>query len=89
VGEFASNPWGLFDMHGNVWEWVQDVVHDNYEGAPNTGRAWEEGGDQARRILRGGSWLYNPRYLRSALRNGFAASLSNDIVGFRVARNLI
>ncbi len=89
VGEFAPNPWGLHDMHGNVWEWVQDVVHDNYEGAPNTGRAWEEGGDQARRILRGGSWLYNPRYLRSALRNGFSATLSNDIVGFRVARNLI
>ena len=89
VGEFAANPWGLFDMHGNVWEWVQDVVHDNYEGAPSNGSAWEEGGDQGRRILRGGSWLYNPRYLRSALRNGFSATLSNDIVGFRVARNLI
>ena len=88
VGEFPSNPWGLFDMHGNVWEWVQDVVHDNYEGAPVSGVAWEEGGDQARRILRGGSWLYNPRYLRSALRNGFSAALSNDIVGFRVAREL-
>jgi formylglycine-generating enzyme required for sulfatase activity len=89
VGAFASNPWGLFDMHGNVWEWVQDVVHDNYEGAPLTGKAWEEGGDQARRILRGGSWMYNPRYLRSALRNGFSAALSNDIVGFRVTRELV
>jgi formylglycine-generating enzyme required for sulfatase activity len=89
VGEFAPNPWGLYDMHGNVWEWVQDAVHDNYEGAPNTGVAWEEGGDPARRILRGGSWLYNPRYLRSALRNGFSAALSNDFVGFRVARNLV
>ena len=88
VGEFPANAWGLFDMHGNVWEWVQDVVHDNYQGAPVNGSAWEEGGDQGRRILRGGSWSYNPRYLRSALRNGFAASLSNDIVGFRVARNL-
>lgn len=89
AGEFPANPWGLYDMHGNVWEWVQDVVHDNYDGAPTTGRAWEEGGDQARRILRGGSWLYNPRYLRSALRNGFSAALGNDIIGFRVTRNLI
>lgn len=89
VGAFPANPWGLFDMHGNVWEWVQDVVHDNYEGAPLDGSAWEEGGDQARRILRGGSWLYNPRYLRSALRNGFSAALSNDIVGFRIVRDLM
>ena len=88
VGHFPANPWGLFDMHGNVWEWVQDVVHDNYNGAPANGSAWEEGGDQGRRILRGGSWLYNPRYLRSALRNGFSATLSNDIVGFRVVREL-
>lgn len=88
AGEFPPNPWGLFDMHGNVWEWVQDVVHDNYDGAPISGEAWEDGGDQSRRILRGGSWLYNPRYLRSALRNGFSAALSNDIVGFRVARSL-
>ena len=88
AGEFPANPWGLFDMHGNVWEWVQDVVHDNYAGAPLTGRAWEEGGDQSRRVLRGGSWMYHPRYLRSALRNGFASTLSNDIVGFRVVREL-
>ncbi|MDY0964055.1 bifunctional serine/threonine-protein kinase/formylglycine-generating enzyme family protein [Massilia sp. CFBP9026] len=85
---FAPNAWGLHDMHGNVWEWVQDVVHDNYEGAPIDGSAWELGGDQVRRILRGGSWLYNPRYLRAALRNGFSAVLSNDIVGFRVVREL-
>jgi formylglycine-generating enzyme required for sulfatase activity len=89
AGMFPANPWGLFDMHGNVWEWVQDVVHENYEGAPLDGSAWETGGDAARRILRGGSWLYHPRYLRSALRNGFSSVLSNDIVGFRVVRELM
>ena len=88
LGSFAPNAWGLCDMHGNVWEWVQDIVHDNYDGAPLDGSAWETDGDTSRRILRGGSWLYHPRYLRSAIRNGFSIVLSNDIVGFRVARQL-
>jgi formylglycine-generating enzyme required for sulfatase activity/serine/threonine protein kinase len=87
VSQFAPNRWGLHDMHGNVWEWVQDVVHDSYEGAPTDGGACEQGGDPARRVLRGGSWSNSPRYLRSALRNGFSAALANDIVGFRVVRD--
>ncbi|WP_374582800.1 SUMF1/EgtB/PvdO family nonheme iron enzyme [Pseudoduganella sp.] len=89
VGSYQPNPWGLFDMHGNVWEWTQDTMHENYLGAPVDGSAWEQGGDQARRILRGGAWLYQPRYLRAALRNGYSALLANDVVGFRVARKLV
>ncbi|MGZ5198494.1 MAG: SUMF1/EgtB/PvdO family nonheme iron enzyme [Telluria sp.] len=88
AGSYPANAWGLCDMHGNVWEWVQDVMHDSYEGAPVDGSAWEDGGDQNRRVLRGGSWLYHPRYLRSAVRNGFASRLSNDKVGFRVVREV-
>ena len=88
VTRFPPNPWGLHDMHGNVWEWVQDRMHDDYAGAPCDGSAWEEGGDRVRRVLRGGCWLYSPHYLRSALRNAFSAAMSNDIVGFRVARDL-
>ncbi|WP_460826593.1 formylglycine-generating enzyme family protein, partial [Massilia terrae] len=88
AGSYPPNAWGLCDMHGNVWEWVQDVMHDSYEGAPIDGGAWQAGGDQERRVLRGGSWLYHPRYLRSAVRNGFAARLSNDKVGFRVVREV-
>jgi formylglycine-generating enzyme required for sulfatase activity len=88
AGTYPANAWGLCDMHGNVWEWVQDVMHDSYEGAPPDAKAWEEGGDQGRRVLRGGSWLYHPRYLRSAVRNGFSARMSNDKVGFRVVRDM-
>ena len=88
VGSFPPNPWGLFDMHGNVWEWMQDTMHATYEGAPHDGSAWMEGSDQARRMLRGGAWLYPPRYLRTALRNAYSAVLANDVVGLRVARKL-
>ncbi len=66
VGSYPANPWGLYDMHGNVWEWVEDVWHDNYEGAPDDGSAWTEGGDSGRRVVRGGSWCNDPRDARSA-----------------------
>ena len=69
VGSFkVANAFGLSDMHGNVWEWCQDVWHDSYEGAPTDGSAWVEGGNQNLRVRRGGSWDYTPRYCRSACR---------------------
>ena len=65
VGSFAANAFGLFDTAGNVWEWVVDCWHDNYQGAPNYGSAWA-GGDCDYHVLRGGSWFSNPRDIRSA-----------------------
>jgi formylglycine-generating enzyme required for sulfatase activity len=86
VGSYPANYWGLYDTHGNVWEWVEDVWHDNYEGAPDGGSAWTEGGDSGRRVLRGGSWYDFPRNLRSAIRLRFAPGYRNVDDGFRVAR---
>ena len=86
VGSFGvANNFGLYDMHGNVWEWCQDDWHSDYEGAPIDGSAWlnnEE--DNNDKLLRGGSWNYNPKYCRSAYRNGINLVVNNDIIGFRV-----
>jgi formylglycine-generating enzyme required for sulfatase activity len=86
VGSYPANPWGLYDLHGNVWEWVEDVWHKNYTGAPDDGRAWTEGGDSGRRVVRGGSWYSGPRFARSALRNGYRVGYRGPRLGFRVAR---
>ena len=87
VGSFAANAWGVHDMHGNVWEWVQDCWHDSYKGAPADGSAWESE-DCYVRILRGGSWDDDPRDLRSAFRSRGSTAVDqiNDS-GFRVARS--
>ena len=71
VAQFPANAWGLHDMHGNVWEWVEDCWHSNYENAPPDGRAWrdEDGGDCSSRGLRGGSWSYGPDVARCADRD--------------------
>jgi formylglycine-generating enzyme required for sulfatase activity len=84
VGSYPSNAFGLSDMHGNVWEWCQDRYHDNYEGAPTDGSAWETGGNQTRRVLRGGSWYLNPRYARCANRLRNSPDVRHLLMGFRV-----
>ena len=88
VGSFAANAFGLFDMHGNVWEWVEDRWHENYEGAPTDGSAWTSGGDGGSRVVRGGSWWNSPRGLRCAFRGWGAPSGRNNIYGFRLVQDL-
>ena len=87
AGSFRANVFGLHDVHGNVWEWVEDCWSGNYLGAPADGSAWESG-DCSRRVLRGGSWDNRPWFLRSASRSGDGAGNRNDGSGFRVARTL-
>ena len=87
AASFAANGFGLHDMHGNVWEWVEDCWHENYEGAPADASAWL--GESCRqRVLRGGSWRAEPRALRSAERNWEWAQDRGNGHGFRVARSL-
>ena len=89
VGSFSSNAWGLHDMHGNVLEWCEDHWHDNYDGAPIDGSAWcRAEREMGRRVVRGGSWYNDPRLLRSASRNGLAATFRSYDLGFRLARRL-
>jgi formylglycine-generating enzyme required for sulfatase activity len=87
VDSFAANPWGLFNVHGNVWEWVEDIWHQTYDGAPADGKAWIEGGDAHTHVLRGGSCKVTPQMLRAASRYGMPNGHQDDI-GFRVARTL-
>lgn len=88
VGAKKANAFGLYDMHGNVCEWVQDVWHDNYMGAPTDGSAWMSGGDEDRRVLRGGSWFDKPSSLRSAYRSWRTPTVHYYGAGVRVARDL-
>jgi formylglycine-generating enzyme required for sulfatase activity len=87
VAKKKPNVFGLYDMHGNVWQWVEDPYHSNYEGAPLDGTVWGQGGDP-NRVVRGGSWLSPPLGLRSAGRLGWGPLNRQIILGFRVARTL-
>ena len=86
VGSFQANAWGLHDMHGNVWEWVQDCWNDSYEGAPTDGSAWTSG-DCGRRVIRGDSWNSYARHLRTAIRYGTSRTNRYNVIGFRLAQD--
>ena len=87
VDAFQPNPWGLYQVHGNVYEWTEDCWKDNYSSAPTDGSAWTSE-DCTSRVVRGGSWETFPRYLRSAYRDRYIAVNRSTRYGFRVARTL-
>jgi formylglycine-generating enzyme required for sulfatase activity len=89
VGSFAANRFGLFDMHGNVFEWVEDCWHNNYNGAPNDGSAWTTSClDENVGVVRGGSWQNGPQALRAASRFENSSDRWDFRIGFRLARTL-
>jgi formylglycine-generating enzyme required for sulfatase activity len=87
VGSFKANAFGLYDMTGNVWQWVEDCLHENLDGAPTDGSAWTTL-DCDNRVVRGGSSNYNRENLRSAYRVGDNPGSEYDALGFRVGRTL-
>ncbi len=89
VDSFEANEFGLYNVHGNVLEWVEDCWHKNYQGAPKNGSAWTKGGDCFKRVLRGGSWNGDAEVLRSASRYWDIVDNRYFIIGFRVARTLV
>jgi formylglycine-generating enzyme required for sulfatase activity len=87
VDSFEPNAWGLYQVHGNVWEWTEDCWHDSNDGYPADGSA-RTTGECDRRVVRGGSWDSHPQSLRSASRGGITAGVQSFDVGFRLARTL-
>ena len=87
VGKKEANPWGLYDVHGNVWEWVQDEWHDTYKGAPTDGSAWEDGSD-ANRVLHGGGRLNVAGLCWSASRGGNVPGYRGRGLGFRLLQEV-
>ena len=87
VGEKKANPWGLYDVHGNVWEWVQDEWHNTYNGAPIDGSAWRDR-VSAFRVSRGGGWIRYARFCRSAHRSDNAPDKRYHFLGFRLLQEM-
>jgi formylglycine-generating enzyme required for sulfatase activity len=88
VGELLANAFGLRDVHGNVYEWVEDYWHLNYDGAPSDGSAWTKDGDASHRVVRGSSWGNTAKILRTAHRGFDTTTVEENDRGFRVARTL-
>ncbi len=89
VGSKTANGFGLYDMHGNVHEWVADPWHENYESAPSDGTVWRNNPVPNRHVARGGSWYFDAKNLRSASRVGPPSNLQDGNVGLRVARTVL
>jgi formylglycine-generating enzyme required for sulfatase activity len=85
VNSFTFNPWGVYGVHGNVYDWVEDCWHDAYNGAPPDGTPWLANPCE-KRVVRGGSWFSRPRYLRSSNRVALLPELRISDIGFRVAK---
>ena len=88
VGAFQSNEFGLHDLHGNVFEWVEDCWHENYKRAPRNGQAWTQGGSCSLRVIRGGSWFNHAGFMRSTNRSRAKVDTRYTHYGMRVARTI-
>jgi formylglycine-generating enzyme required for sulfatase activity len=88
VYSFTANPWGLYNMNGNVTEWTQDCWHETYAGAPLDGSAWTTNCSGDRKVVRGGSWYLGPVFSRAAFRSWRVTKNANSSTGFRLARDL-
>jgi formylglycine-generating enzyme required for sulfatase activity len=88
VARFKPNAFNLYGTHGNVWEWVQDCWHDDYNGAPAGQAAWEQGCNSEWRVRRGGGWRTMPNVARSSYRGRNTPDVRQDMLGFRLARDL-